>query len=73
MKKTLLIALATLCTLGAAAAKPQTPAAKKDTLIFTTVVANPVTSIKNQNNSGTCWSYSALATQRSSTSASRFW
>ena len=61
MKKTLLIALATLCTLGAAAAKPKTPAAKKDTLIFTTVVTNPVTSIKNQNNSGTCWSYSALA------------
>ena len=61
MKKTLLIALATLCTLGAAAANPKTPAAKKDTLIFTTVVTNPVTSIKNQNNSGTCWSYSALA------------
>ncbi len=34
---------------------------KKDTLIFTTVIENPVTSIKNQNNSGTCWSYSSLA------------
>ncbi|MCD8304934.1 MAG: C1 family peptidase [Prevotellaceae bacterium] len=35
--------------------------ANKDTLIFTTVVENPITSIKNQNNSGTCWCYSSLA------------
>ncbi|MCD7721359.1 MAG: C1 family peptidase [Prevotellaceae bacterium] len=33
----------------------------QDTLIFTTVVENPITSIKNQNNSGTCWCYSSLA------------
>ncbi len=33
----------------------------EDTLIFTTVVENPITSIKNQNNSGTCWCYSSLA------------
>ena len=32
-----------------------------DSLVFETVIANPVTSIKNQNNSGTCWSYSSLA------------
>ena len=32
-----------------------------DSLVFTTVLENGVTSIKNQNNSGTCWSYSALA------------
>lgn len=36
-------------------------AQKADSLVFTTVLENPVTSIKNQNNSGTCWSYSALA------------
>ncbi len=35
--------------------------AKSDSLIFTTVIENPVTCIKNQNNSGTCWSYSSLA------------
>lgn len=28
---------------------------------FTTVKANPITSIKNQANSGTCWSWSGLA------------
>ncbi len=36
-------------------------AQQDDSLVFTTVIENPVTSIKNQNNSGTCWSYSALA------------
>lgn len=29
--------------------------------IFTTVKENPITSIKNQNRSSTCWSYSGLA------------
>lgn len=34
--------------------------AKKDELVFTTVKANPITSIKDQNQSGTCWCYSSL-------------
>lgn len=29
--------------------------------VFTTVVENPVTSIKNQNSTGTCWCFSALS------------
>lgn len=33
----------------------------KDTFIFTTVKENKITPIKNQANSGTCWSFSGLA------------
>ena len=54
MNKFLLMAVAAICSLP-------TMAQKADSLVFTTVLENPVTSIKNQNNSGTCWSYSALA------------
>ena len=31
------------------------------TLEFTVVKENPITSIKNQNQAGTCWCYSSLA------------
>ena len=36
--------------------------AKKDTtgFVFTTVKEIPITSIKNQNKSGTCWAFSSL-------------
>ena len=34
--------------------------AEPEGFVFTTVVENPITSIKNQNRSSTCWSYSAL-------------
>lgn len=60
MKKFILAALAVAAIMPASAAKPK-KAANNDSLVFTTVLANPVTSIKNQNNSGTCWSYSSLA------------
>ena len=33
---------------------------KKDTLKFTVIKENPITSIKDQNRSGTCWCYSTL-------------
>ncbi len=57
MKKTLFAALAALTMMPASVmAQP-----KNDSLVFTTVTENPVTSIKNQNNSGTCWAYSSLA------------
>lgn len=33
----------------------------KDGFVFTTVKENPITSIKNQNQSGTCWAFSSLS------------
>ena len=58
MNKFLLMAVAAICALPSFAQEKAIPA---DSLVFTTVKENAVTSIKNQNNSGTCWSYSALA------------
>ena len=43
------------------AKKPQKEADKTDGFQFTTIVENPITSIKNQNRSSTCWSFSGLA------------
>ena len=61
MKKAMTLAVAALVVLSAAGAKKKEPKIDKDSLIFTPIVENPVTSIKNQNNSGTCWAYSSLA------------
>lgn len=56
MKKTLIMAFA-LCTVISAYADE----AKQDSgFVFTTVHENPITSVKNQNKSGTCWSYSTI-------------
>ncbi len=58
MNKFIFMAAAAVCALPSFAQEKAIPA---DSLVFTTVKENAVTSIKNQNNSGTCWSYSALA------------
>jgi aminopeptidase C len=56
-----------LSLLGLMLASPASAAKKKGTTkesnkpVFTTIKANPITSIKDQNRSGTCWDYSTLS------------
>ena len=60
MKKILTLALLALLATGANAAKPK-KAARSNKPVFTTIKKNPITSIKDQNRSGTCWDYSTLS------------
>ncbi len=55
-----------LAIIGLLAAAPASAAKKKNKEpdnkpVFTTIKENPITSIKDQNRSGTCWAYSTLA------------
>ena len=54
MKKILSLALLALCCLNLFAQRAPSPVKAKD-YQFTTVKENPITSIKNQYRSGTCW------------------
>ena len=60
MKKILTLALLALLATGANAAKPK-KVARSNKPVFTTIKENPITSIKDQNRSGTCWDYSTLS------------
>ena len=42
------------------AAQEEAKPAEEEGFVFTTVKENPITSIKNQNRSSTCWSYSGI-------------
>ncbi|MCI1683289.1 MAG: C1 family peptidase [Bacteroides sp.] len=57
MKKSILIAVLALSSMSMVA---QDTPKKGDGFIFTTIKENPITSIKNQNRSSTCWSFSSL-------------
>ena len=65
MKRLLTLALIATMAMGAQAATTADEE-KKDSVnpnkpVFTTIKENPITSIKDQNRSGTCWDYSTLS------------
>ena len=59
MNKLILVAVAGLCFGNIYAKNPKKDKAEEG-FVFTTVKENPITSIKNQNRSSTCWSFSSL-------------
>ena len=61
MKKTIILALVAFIAVGAQAAKKKTAAKDQNKPVFTVIKENPITSIKDQNRSGTCWDYSTLS------------
>lgn len=60
MKKLLTMCLLA-CFVTGAGAQDKKDTQKKNVPVFTTVKENPITSIKDQNRSGTCWAYSTLS------------
>lgn len=60
MKKLLSLALLAMMAMGAHAQEQKDSADNKKP-VFTTIKELPITSIKDQNRSGTCWAYSTLS------------
>ena len=63
MKKSMIVAAMLAMVATGANAKSATDSATiaKNKPVFTVVKQNPITSIKDQNRSGTCWAYSTLS------------
>ncbi|MCH5308550.1 MAG: aminopeptidase [Prevotella sp.] len=60
MKKILTFALMAMVAMSASAAK-KAPVKNTNKPVFTVVKENPITSVKDQSRSGTCWDYSTLS------------
>ena len=60
MKKLLTLALLATFAMGAQA-EHKKDSVNKNKPVFTVIKENPITSIKDQNRSGTCWDYSTLS------------
>ena len=61
MKKFLTFALMAMVALSASAAKKKEAPKNTNKPVFTIIKELPITSIKDQNRSGTCWDYSTLS------------
>ena len=59
MSKLMTLALLACIAVGAQAEKKDS--VNKNKPVFTVIKENPITSIKDQNRSGTCWDYSTLS------------
>ncbi len=60
MKKLFTLSLIALVAVGASA-ETKKDSVNKNKPVFTTIKENKITSIKDQNRSGTCWAYSTLS------------
>lgn len=61
MKKIIALALLAFVATGANAKGKKQPKVDPNKPVFTIVKENPITSVKDQNRSGTCWAYSTLS------------
>ncbi|MDY4039523.1 MAG: C1 family peptidase, partial [Prevotella sp.] len=61
MRKFMFMALIVFAAVSASAQEKKTEKEKSNKPVFTVVKENKITSIKDQNRSGTCWDYSALS------------
>jgi len=61
MKNFIIMAAAALCALPTMAQEAKKDSVDPNKPVFTTIVENKITSVKNQAKSGTCWDYSTLS------------